>query len=171
MSMTTFSELPIYAASTFNFTPGATPTDIFTITGSATKIIRVYQLLISTTQGSNGMNSWLVIKRSTPNTGGTSSLITTVPLDSINAPATATIRQYTANPTLGNLVGNMLSFKLPALATNAATVNPFLIFDFSKAYGRPLTLRGTGDVVALNFNGIALPNGLSINCSVLWAEE
>lgn len=93
----------IYAAASTPFTPGATPQDVFTITGSASKTVTVLSAGIATVQTTAGVNHWQLVKRSAANTGGTSVVVAAVPIDDSFAAATATVRQYTANPTAGPL--------------------------------------------------------------------
>lgn len=169
--------LPSAAASTFGafmaasapFTPGATPQDVFTITGSATRAVRVIRMGLSAVQTTAGMNFWQVVKRSTANTGGTSAPVTRVPLDKLYPAATATVLQYTANPTAGTLIGNVWSGRIAAPAPATAVGNTEKIIELSM--GTFATLVGTADVLAWNFNGVALPAGLSLTPWVMWTEQ
>jgi membrane protein implicated in regulation of membrane protease activity len=159
-----------YMGSTAAFTPPATPTDMFYIAGSGTKTIKILKLWWSSTQNTAGVNTWFVIKRSTANTLGTAVATTKVPNDSNNAAATATVQHYTANPTLGTSVGNIFTGRVlsPATATTNAQINNL---DFNQLLGQPLVLRGTAEGLSLNFNGAALPAGLSMTVGVMWTEE
>ena len=51
-----------YSAATGAFTPPATPTDMFTITGSATRTIRVISIELSSTQTTAGVNTFFLVK-------------------------------------------------------------------------------------------------------------
>lgn len=148
-----------------NSTPGASPSDIFLIRGSDTRIIEVTRIMISTTQTTSGINSWYLAKRSTANSGGTSTSVVPVPHDRNDVSPTATILQYTANPTLGNLVGYLWKGHVPSPCVASFTL------DFSKEFGKPITLRGAGDVLAMNFGGATLPSGLVVLGSITWTEE
>lgn len=169
--------LPSAAASTFGafiaasapFTPGATPQDVFTITGSATRTVRVIRMGLSSLQATAGMNAWQVVKRSTANSVGTSAPVAKVPLDKAYPAATATVLQYTANPTAGTLIGAVWSGSVAAPATATAVGNTEKIIELSM--GTFATLSGTTDVLAWNFNGVALPSGLSIAPWVMWTEQ
>ena len=161
---------PCFSAASDAFTPGATPQDIFTITGSATKVIEVLRMAISSIQTTAGTNSWFIAKRSTANSGGTSASVTAVPHDSNDAAATATVLQYTANPTAGSLVGNIWSGKQHS--PSATTIGlPVMLVDFTLLYGKPIILTGITDVLGWNFAGAALPTGLSCHCVVTWIER
>lgn len=96
-----------YSAATAAFASAATATDIFIVQGSATKTIRVIAVKVFATQTTAGAGNIFLLKRSTANTGGTTVATTRVPLDSQYPAATATVQHYTANPTVGTLVGNI----------------------------------------------------------------
>jgi len=160
-----------YAACVNSLTPPATPTDMATITGSATRTIKVTRVVFSSTQTTAGINTFFLVKRSTANSGGTSASVTAVPLDSTNPAATATVLSYTANPAaLGTAVGNVRASKLITPAP-ASLQNPEWIWEFDLLNTQPVTLRGTTQVLALNFNGAALPAGLNVNVAFHWTEE
>ena len=158
---------PIYRASTTVFTPGATPQDVCTLRGSATKTLLVSRVILSTQQTTAGRNVWHIVKRSTANTGGTSAAMTMVPLDSAAVAATATALTYTANPTAGTLVGRIEVRHVASPAPATATLgNVASVVDFAA----PVMLRGASQVLGWNFNGVVLPAGLSITCTFEWSE-
>ena len=161
-----------YCCSIVPLTPPATPTDVITIYGSATKTVRILKIVLNTTQTTIGINDWYVIKRSTANTGGTSAAIVSVPIDSNFPAATAVVSRYTVNPTaLGTSAGNLAVVNIvsPPIApgTSGTGYIPYA-FDFTN---NPIVLRGVAQGVAINFNGAALPGGLSINFNVTFTEE
>lgn len=167
---TTTSARSSYAASTGYFTPVATPTDVVSIFGSASKTIRVLRVTVTSTQTTAGVNQWFLLKRSTANTGGTPTAATGVPLDSGNAAATAVVNQYTANPTTGSLVGkvkvsNILS-PAPASVSGGESILHEELYN-----GQGIVLRGTAEGLVLNFNGAAVPTGLSMAVNIFWTEE
>lgn len=158
-----------YRAASAPFTPGATPQDVFTITGSATRSVRVTGSGIYTVQTTAGINAWLLNRRSTANSGGTSAPVTAVADDPSYPAATATVRQYTANPTTaGTLVGSPWSGRIvsPAPASVASVIGK----ELDSLSRKPITLTGIGDVLAWNFNGAALPAALSVQAWVSWDE-
>jgi hypothetical protein len=163
-SLASPSAKPTYSAA-IAVTPGATPQDVITIQGSSTKVIKITKMSISTNQTTSGVNSWYLVRRSTPNTGGTYAPVVPVSHDRNDTPCTAIVLQYTSNPTLGASIGYAWVGHIPSPA-----VAPYVI-DFSDSYGKPITLRGTGDVLALNFNGVALPSGLAVRGVLVWTEE
>lgn len=164
-----------YSACVVNLVVAGSATDIFTIQGSNTKNIYIHKITVSGTRNVHNHNVVILNKRSSINTGGTSTVITAVPHDSNNAPATATVRSYTANPTLGTLVGNLKSttvsfpVRQPSNAQgNGGGVNPW-IWEYSDI-GQPITIRGNTQQVGINLNGTSIP-GSNINISIEWSEE
>jgi hypothetical protein len=158
-------------ATTFQVTPPATPTDIITIVGSSTKTIRVKYIYINTIQTTAGINQFFLIKRSTDNTGGTSTNSTIVPNSSLFPSPTCTIRQYTANPTtLGTSVGNIRNMMIVSPAV-ASLINGIIEIDLTnKGNHNGIDLIGLSQVLSINFGGAALPAGLSVRGSIVFSE-
>ena len=160
-----------YVTATGPFTPPATPTDLFSIIGSATKTVKILKLIMYATQSTAGVNNFYLKKYSTANTGGTSATSTIIALDSTNAAATAVARSYTANPTLGTLVGSIEIIRLYTPATSTAT-QPVYLWDYETGgLGQTVTLRGVAEQLSVNFNGAALPGGLSVSFTIKFTEE
>ena len=163
-----------YNATIAALTPVASATDFFTLTGSATKVI--YVRAIGCTGTSTTVASLIVsaMVRSTADTLGTSTgSPAAVPLDSSFPAATATVLAYTANPTVGTLVGNVGSGLLQTLAPASANGFPNgLYFNFLQVNGdQPIVLRGTSQVLALNAGGNSFSSGANLTCSVTWTER
>lgn len=157
-----------YSASATGLTVAATATDIFTLTGSASKTIRITKFEIAGTQTTTGVIPVLLVKRSTADTGGTSSTLTGVPHDSLSPTATATARSYTANPTVGTAVGTFRSGKLHASTT---LIQPGLLsYDFGDRPAQAMVLRGINDVIAVNLNSTTVA-GSSFSIYMEWTEE
>lgn len=162
------------------FTPAATPSDIIKIIGSATKTIRVVSLKLVTTNTAAGSQQFFLIKRSADDTGGTFVAATLVPVDSNNSAATAVVGHYTANPAaLGTAVGTLRTERVAspvAVPATFAGVKEDAGFDFlslgsNMLLDQPITLRGTTQVLAVNFNGAALVAGQTHAYSIVWIEE
>lgn len=150
--------------------PVATATDVYTIIGSASKTIFVHWIKLDCTQTTGGLNNWFVIKRSAADTGGTTTALTLVPLDSGNAAATAAVSVYTANAAaLGTAVGNVDIRQVPS-GTVTTTTPVTTFWNFNDLLGQPITLRGVAQTLALNFNGVAIPAGLAVNFTICWSE-
>lgn len=154
------------------FTPVATPTDIFSIEGVASKTIYVWRFYLSTVQTTAGVNTWFLNKHSTANVDGGSTSVATakIPHDSAFAASTATVKHYTvANPTPGTSLGSVASIRLNSPAVGTAgigdIVGTWIDFNF------PIILRGAAQGLALNFAGAALPAGLSVIAGFTWTEQ
>lgn len=158
-----------YAASIIGLVAAGAATDIFYISGSATRTVRVNKIRATATQTVSGIIDISLVKRSTANSGGTCATVTTVPLDSANAAGTAIVTSCTANPTTGSLVGNVRSEKL---AINVATTTSVdeAFWRFGDVNGQAVTLRGTAQVLAVNLNGATLA-GNFFDISIEWTEE
>lgn len=153
------------------FTPATTPTDFLTITGSATRTVAVKRFTCygsSTAAGSEIVN---VIKRSTVDTGGTSTNPTAQALDSNNGAATAVVTAYTANPSaLGTAVGPVAAGIIGTGPLTAAPVTPMSL-TFGDMWTNDLLLRGTAQQAAINGASVSFTAGASITCAVVWTER
>lgn len=160
-----------FSASATAVTAAATPTDVFTLTGSGTKTIRITRVELSGTETLSASKNVLLIKRSAANTGGTSATLTAVPYDSANSAATATARSYTANPTgLGATVGAIRSLVFDLPAPGGATGTSSIVWDFGSRPAQAVVLRGAAEVLAINLNGVTSA-GNSLSFSIEWSEE
>lgn len=174
------SNNPTFAASSAFFTAAASPTDVFTVTGSASKtvkILKVYVALSNSAMVLGAPNQFAVVKRSSANTGGTSTSITPVPLDS-NDTATATAANYTANPTgLGTLAGQVSTAVITghvSMASGVSTTsapNQVCLFDADK-YGKAITLRGTAQQCSVNIlTGTLTGTAPLLSITVIFTES
>lgn len=159
-----------YSANITGLATAATATDIFTIYGSNTKTVKVLKILISATQTAAGIVNVNIIKRSTANTGGTSTNPTRVPWDVNNVASTATINAYTANPTLGSTIGTVESSKLFVSTTGTNTIDDHHEISFDGLNNQPITLRGTSNGLAVNLGGVTVA-GSSFDITVIYTEE
>jgi hypothetical protein len=153
-----------YMAASGPFTPGATPQDVFTLTGSATRNVTVIAAGIATQQTTAGVNYWSLGRRSTANAGGTSASVAAAP-----SGATAEVLQYTANPTAGTPIARIWSGRVSSPAPASTGVgNSNVTLELGRAN---IKLAGINDVLAFNFNGAALPAGLSVSAWFAWVEN
>lgn len=160
-----------YSASIRALAVAANPTDIFTLTGSATRVVRIKRVVISPIKTTASQVVFLLLKRSTANAGGVSTSPAAVPEDSQDGAATAVPRAYTTNPgALGTLVGNIRSLNIftPAAAT-ATRAAPYTEVFGGEGMKLPV-LRGTGEVFAVNLNGVTMTGG-AVSVSIDWTEE
>ena len=92
-----------------------------------------------------------------------------VPWDSTNAAATATVRSYTANPTLGTLVGNLQTSTV--YVSGGGTIGSVpIVSEYTGTAQQPLTVRGTSQVVSINFGGVTRTGNVT-RATVIWTEE
>lgn len=158
-----------YSVAVIGFTPAATATDFWNITGSGTKTVRVLYLRVSGTATSASTSDLQLIKRTTANTGGTPTTATLGQNDSNDAAPTAVVSTYGANPTTGSAAGVLRAVKMNLAA--AAGPQVYLTWDFTTHNDKGLVLRGTGQSLNLNWNGAAVPAGTSLDIEVEWTEE
>lgn len=159
-----------YSAAIIGLVAANTPTDIFTLTGSSTKTIRVLRAEFSATQTTAGVRDLVLLKRSTANTGGTSTIPTATPHDSTSAVATAVVHAYTANPTLGTLVGIIRAKKLVIDVTSKSGPVDRVEFFFAITPSQAIVLRGTSEVFSINLNSVTSAGNL-IDLFIEWTEE
>ncbi len=164
-----------YSATTANFTPAATPTDLCVLTGHASNTVKVLDARIGGTATASTVVDIFLVRRSTADTLGTFVAATVVPHDVVDTSVGPVLGHYTANPTLGSLVGNLTHRKVtfPIGATAVSNVNePLLPTLFPSAASKPIVLRGPAAQLAINFNGAALPAGAANwFCTFTWIEE
>lgn len=159
---------PTYDAS-FVFAAGAAAQDVFTITGAAGKIIRLLHASLTGTQTTTSVATVDLIRRSTANSGGTSTTVAAVKTDSQIAAASATVRAYTANPTAGTLVGFIQTDKVAITDTSGVRVlNPSQFLSYENDI-IPIAIIREGEVVAINLAGQTLA-GSSLSCHFRWQE-
>lgn len=164
---------------TNTFTPVATPTDLVTIIGSPSKVVRVISFIITATNTAAGSQQFFLLKRNSKNSGGTYIPGNLTPLDSIEQ-STADAGHWTANPlVLGNLVGNLNIIRVASTVLvpgSFGTVSPNPRYDLIRGARASLldkfiTLRGQNELLAINFAGVALVAGQTHAYSVVWIEE
>ena len=155
-----------------DITPVATATDVLVLTGSATKVIRVTKVEVVGTATTASIYDHYIVKRTTANTGGTSTNVTAAKSDSADDAQTAALALYTANP---SAVGTGIAVEahktyLSASATPGAAALPSS-YEFGVRNDKAIVLRGTSESLAINFNGQAVPTGASLYLSFEWTED
>lgn len=144
--------------------------DAVCISGSATKTIRIKRIQISGTDATAQTVAVTVVKRSTVNSGGTSTAPTIGALDSTNAAATAAVKAYTVAPTPGTAVATLRaqSIALPAAAT---AVSPAVTWAFDPSdMSQEIVLRGVAESACLNFPAAFTTAGPTVNVDLTWSE-
>lgn len=159
-----------YSAAIVGLAVAAAATDIFTLTGSATKTIKIRKVTVSATRTADAKTDLVMLVRSTANSGGTSTAPTRVPHDSLNAAATGTVLAYTANPTLGALVGIIRARKQYIPVAASSTLESETVYVFGEETNQAIILRGVSQVFSINLNGQTI-TGPSFDISITWTEE
>ena len=157
-----------YVATAVALAPASAATDVFTITGSGTKVIRVWKVRVLGNKTAGSAVTMNLVKRSTLDTGGTSAAVTAVSMDSGDGAATATVSSYTANPTgLGTSVG--IASANPTFIPNSVTQLFQALFD-DFGMRKPLVLNNANENLALNLGGATVSGG-SLTIEVTWTEQ
>jgi hypothetical protein len=164
-----------YCASTPVFTTAASATDIFNFKGSSTKTVYIRKIIWKQASiATGGSFNVYLLKRSTANSGGTSSAITAIPLDSNFSSATASGVYYTANPTTGASLGGIAHVFFYVSSTSPPPSHgigyAYTLFDSTKG-GAPIVLRGTSESVSVNYNGVTDPMGTGAVVDIEWSEK
>ncbi len=146
----------------------------FNIIGSASKTITVKRIRVSgMTLTAVGYFTINVVKLSTASSGGTSSTLVNVPLDTNDASPTAVVKAYTAAPTIGSLIGTIASYRSLWQATVAAAAGlaPKHIFNFGDMpETKGIRLRGATQEIALLFP-VVLASAGALAVDIEWTEE
>ena len=154
-----------------SFVPGATPTDILQIQGSASKVVKIRQILFSgiATAASNILPT--LVRRSAANTGGTSAVQALAKRDPNDAAATAVLTTWSANPTgLGAAVATLDGGRVN-LAPAANGGIDRLLLQYAWLNEKAITLRGTSDFICINLGGAAWPAGGALDIQIVVTEE
>lgn len=165
------------AASIIPYVPAVTVNrTIFTIGGSATTTVTVKRIVVTgSTLTAVAYIAINAVRYSTATTGGTSTNLPQVVMDTNNAAGTAAqVRTYTAVPTDGTLVGTIASRRVLMQATTAAAAGVLhepMIFDFGDMNDtQGMVLRGVAQECALLFP-VAPATTPTIAVEVEWTEE
>jgi hypothetical protein len=161
-----------YSAAYIALAPAASCTDLVEIVGSASKTVRVKRIRVSGVATAAGSYNVNLIKRSAAATGGTAvTQIELVPNDSSSGAATANVKAYSANPTVGAAVGKVRSQRLTTstAATSSVDAQP-TDFVFGTDTSQEIVLRGAAQTLCLNLNGVTVTGGL-LDVEVEWTEE
>lgn len=148
----------------------ASATDVITIQGSASKIVRIKRIRLQAVHSANLSVQASFIKRSAADTGGTSTSPTAVPHDSSDAAASAVVKAYTVNPSgvgaaIGTVDGALLSANTVATPTIAADR---LDAHYGENGSREIVLRGVAEFLAINLNATTVS---AVYAYIEWTEE
>lgn len=166
---------PSYRIAT-QFTLAATPTDIFQITGSASKTIVINDLYANLFFAGTGATTPYVInviKRSTLTSGGASAAPSIVPVNSSFGAPTAVAAQYTANPTLGAAIGTVFiagQYQLNAADYGLQTSNDILLAPAAAGFS-PIVLNGAAESLCINMGGQTFADAVQAIINISWSEN
>jgi hypothetical protein len=161
-----------YSASALKLAVATGANVIATLTGSATKTVRLTRIELSGTCATTAKDiNFFLAKYSTAASGGTAGTAPTmVPHDSASAAATAAVAVYTADPTAGTLVGNVRTGNL-FMAVTGSTVAPGLYTaSFGDRPSQDIVLRGTSQQLAISLNGENTATSV-VDLVLEWTEE
>lgn len=162
-------ERATFGAGIIGLSLGATPTDIVTIAGAAGKVIRVKSLIFNGNSATLAAYPIALIRRSTANTGGTSSVVVGRAHDTLDGASAATLTTYTANATaLGTAVGTLHTGRV--IAATASNLDR-LILQYSWQNDKSIVLRGASDILAINMQGVTLSAATTMDVDLMWTEE
>lgn len=157
---------PTYSATVAGITAVASQTDQCSMTGSATKLVKVRRIIFANVPTTAVTEPITILKRSTASTGA-GTAIPSGTYDSINAATTvALVETWTAAPTVGTLVSIVAD--LPFAFAIANTANQQATFTFG-ALGQPIVLRGVAEQVAINLSTTTFTG--TVGCTFEWTEE
>lgn len=163
-----------FAAAVSGLVVAAAATDVWSITGGNANVSRILRLRISAIATAAQQLVVLMVKRSTPNTGGTATVPGAVALDSVEtATAKSAVAAYTANPAaLGTATpptGGVLA-ALNLQVGTAAAPGQELVVDYTSVDAFQPVLRSALESLAVNLNGVTAA-GLVMNISATWCES
>lgn len=163
-----------FAASTSGFAIASTATDVACLTGSATKTVRVQQVRVSGTAGTQIIIPAILVRRATVDSAGTSVVMTPYAMDTNNVASTVSaVAYYTANPTINDTAPNMLDVGSWLLGTTAGVnglVAPYTLFDWTERnFMQAPIIRGTSQQLCINVNGTS-PSASLAQISFKWTE-
>lgn len=153
-------------ASGLSFIAGASP--LFSLTGSASKTVRITHVRFSAT-AATGATADVAVARFSALSGGTSAAVTVGKMDTTSANATAAPFTWSVAATTATLVA-LLTSERYEIVTAAVSVLPELIeWEFGDINGQALVLRGTSDFMGLKISATGTtPVG---DVWIEWTEE
>lgn len=165
------AQVRTYSVGLNGLVPTGAATDIYGICGSASRLVQVTKMGLSGRATAAANADLRIAKRSTANSGGTSSTPTIPPLDSNNNAATAVVRAYTDNPSsLGTLVGYIAAVQV-ALGNLTTTLGSPVQLNFgSWSPAQSITLRGTSQCVYMNLSAGTF-SGNTFDAFIEWTEQ
>jgi hypothetical protein len=144
--------------------------DAVCLVGSATKTIYIQRIAVSGVDSTAQTSNMNLVKRTTANSGGTSTNAVNAKYDTNNAAPTAVLTGYTAVPTPGTGFIHLARSIGFAAATGAPSAAIVWEFDPSQLV-QQLVLRGVAQSACVNFPSAFTTAGPSLNVSYTWTER
>jgi hypothetical protein len=168
-----------YSAPFSGYAAYATPTDLFSILGSATKTIAIINFAICIQSTAAALQTLDIIRRSTASTGGTETVLTPTLYDTDQDAATAVAKTWTTAP--GALGASAGIVKTVLGSSSTLTTGPTVIgINYTNHNApsplsaddlrRPIILRGVAESLNFNYRGAALTAGFLASGFVEWIE-
>ena len=167
---------PTYSAVSVGLVPAASATDIFCISGSATKSVAVRQIVISGTAGTAITTPVVLLRRVALDTGGTAATGLALPVAATNSSgdtaATAVLTAYTANPTINDSSPSLLQGPAVSFATTTTANQPTILKSGTQVdlFTKGWDLHGAAQQLCLNLNGASVSSGV-LALSIQWTEQ
>lgn len=169
-SNTTTTTYHTYVASIRNLTFAATPTAVLEIIGSPTKKVKILEIEAWVTSSATATNIDVsIVRQSTLCTGGTSTTLTNVAFDSTAPASGATIKAYTANPTLGTAVGSVSIHNILVTLAASTTASPIAFTEEHSIETAPVINNNTESYI-LNFNSNVIAATRSADIYITYVE-
>ncbi len=171
----TAGRVPTYVYSTPYFTPVAATTTMVEIAGVASRKLKIQRILASYSATAIGQAKFYVNKRSTVCTGGTPVTTTPVGFNSLQTQTSSAVcRHFTANPTVGTLVGQVRAVAVTSEGVNATpqSDNGYkTIYEHNPENG-PLQLNTAAETITIDAGGV-IPGGTAptVSFSIEYTEE
>lgn len=176
-----------YACSITRLAPAATATDILTLFGDGTKLIKLKRVILSGGATAAGSMDLFFQRRTAATTGGTKTSPTPIPLSLKPATGNAdgvlttppvavgVVNFYTVEPTPGaNFGGAANAIRIVTMALppiGAPTFASLLDVKFGENGEQDFEFTKTAAGFALNNNGAAILGGTLLSVTVIWTEE
>lgn len=171
-----------YTATILSLVPAASATDIFCISGSASKTVHIHRIALSGTAGTLVTTPIVLLRRTSLDTGTASTATyakATTGLSTGNPTASATVVAYDStggNPTIVDSSPTYIRTGTLTLGVSGTTAAPAdrLIWEFGtyvNAYEQSLSIPSgsTAQQVCLNLNAVSVSSGV-LQGSIEWQE-
>lgn len=158
-------------AGIFNLATPIGATDIVCLENPNGANISLVGVAVYGVGAANGMINVSVLRRSSLNSGGTSTLVTPTPSDEQGI-SKAVLRCYTVNPTTLGAINGVFRQLQWDITTNGSSADPSgaATLNFAAIIppaGLPI-IRSSGSAFCVSFNGAAVAATLSVDC--VWTE-